>query len=247
MIANLSMYARPETATAIADLWALTRKNLRVVGVDAPLVLSQDADLMSVWTNPALVLSQTCGMPYRKFLHDKVQLVGTPHFDLPDCPAGHYFSVFVVRKDDPRQRLTDFDTARFAYNEENSQSGFAAPFNHVAPQGITFGDRIQSGGHTKSAELIALNRADIASIDAVTWELIKRYDAFSADLRVLERTKPTTPALPFITSLTHDPVVIRNALASALNRLPEEHKRALFLRGLVQISATDYLNIPDPA
>lgn len=247
MIANLSMYARSETATAIADLWALIRKNLGAVGVDAPLVLSQDADLMSVWTNPALVLSQTCGMPYRKFLHDKVQLVGTPHFDLPDCPAGHYFSVIVVRKDDPRQTLADFDTARFAYNEENSQSGFAAPFNHVTLQGITFGERIQSGGHTKSAELVAQNKADIASIDAVTWELIKRYDAFAADLRVLERTTPTTPALPFITSLAHDPMVIRDALTSALDTLSDEQKQTLCLRGLVQIPATDYLNIPNPA
>ena len=101
MIASLSMYARPETADAVKNLWALIRGNLTTAGVDAPMVLTQDTNPMSVWTDSGLVLSQTCGMPYRKFLHGKVQLVGTPQLDLPDCTAGHYFSVFVVRKGCP--------------------------------------------------------------------------------------------------------------------------------------------------
>ena len=247
MIASLSMYARPETADAVENLWALIRGNLTTAGVDAPIVLTQDTNPMSVWTDPGLVLSQTCGMPYRKFLHGKVQLVGTPQLDLPDCTAGHYFSVFVVRKDDPRQTLVEFDNARFAYNEENSQSGLAAPLNYATLLGVTFGNRIQSGGHIKSAEMVAFNTADIASIDAVTWELIKRYDGFVSDLRVLDRTKPTTPTLPFITSMAHDPAVIRDALASALANLPNEQKQRLCLCGLVQIPANDYLRIPNPA
>ena len=246
MIASLSMYARPETAAAIGNLWALTLENVVAAGVDAPVVLTQNTDPMSVWTDPALVLSQTCGMPYRKFLHGKVQLIGTPHFDLQECPAGHYFSVFVVRKEDPRKSLAEFDSARFAFNEENSQSGFAAPLNHAAPLGVTFGDRIRSGGHTKSAEMVANNTADIASLDAVTWKLIKRYDSFASNLRVLERTNPTTPALPFITSLANDPVVIRTAFATALKTLPDEQKQTLCLLGLTQIPATDYLCIPNP-
>ena len=247
MIASLSMYARPETATAINNLWELTLENVVAAGVDAPVVLTQDTDPMSVWTDPKLVLSQTCGMPYRKFLHGKVQLIGTPHFDLKDCPAGHYFSVFVVRKEDPRKSLAEFDSARFAFNEKNSQSGFAAPLNYAAPFGVTFGERIQSGGHTKSAEMVANNMADIASLDAVTWELIKRYDDFASDLRVLERTNPTTPALPFITSLANDPAVILDALTAALKTLPHEQKQTLCLLGLTQIPAADYLCIPNPA
>ena len=91
MIASLSMYARPETAAAIDNLWALTLENLVAAGVDAPVVLTQNTDPMSVWTDPALVLSQTCGMPYRKFLHGKVQLIGTPHFDLQECPSRTLF------------------------------------------------------------------------------------------------------------------------------------------------------------
>lgn len=247
MIASLSMYARPQTASAIADLWTPIRENLSAAGVDAPLALTQDTDPMSVWTDPEMVLSQACGLPYRKFLHGKVHLVGTPHLDLPDCPAGHYFSVFVVRKDDPRDTLAEFDTARFAYNEENSQSGYAAPLNYAIPSGVTFSNRIQSGGHTNSAEMVAHDQADIASIDAVTWELIKRYDTFASDLRVLDRIRPTTPTLPFITSLIHDPDVIRNALEKALNSLPDAQKQVLCLRGLVKIPAADYLSIPNPA
>ena len=56
MIASLSMYARPETAAAIDNLWALTLENVVAAGVDAPVVLTQDTGPMSVWTDPALVL-----------------------------------------------------------------------------------------------------------------------------------------------------------------------------------------------
>jgi ABC-type phosphate/phosphonate transport system substrate-binding protein len=94
--------------------------------------------------------------------------------------------------------------------------------------------------------MVANNTADIASLDAVTWKLIKRYDSFASTLRVLERTNPTTPALPFITSLANDPVVIRTALATALKTLPDEQKQTLCLLGLTQIPATDYLCIPNP-
>jgi ABC-type phosphate/phosphonate transport system substrate-binding protein len=246
MIANLAMYARPETDASLNAFWKLLRIALRENGVSAPEALSQDAELMSVWTDPALVIGQTCGMPFRKFLHEKVQLVGTPHFDLPDCPAGYYHSAVVVRKDDTRQTLAEFAQARLAYNEENSQSGFSAILNHAAANGIAFADRVPSGGHANSSKMVAEGHADITSLDAVTWKLIQRYDPWVSDLRVLEHTEPFTPALPFITSLEQDPDLIFDALDEAITALPATENEVLCLSGVLRLPATEYLKVPNP-
>ena len=103
MIASLPMYDRPETAAANDRLWAGIRDRLRAEGLPAPEALIHGAsDLWPQWTSPDLVLSQTCGYPYRSRLHGQVLLVGTPDYGVDGCAPGHYRSVFVARADDPR-------------------------------------------------------------------------------------------------------------------------------------------------
>ena len=246
VIASLPMYTRPELDDTIAHFWDLIRKNLNDKGISAPKNLSQDAEDLSSWLNPGLVLSQTCGMPYRNVLHGKVQLIGTLDYNLIDCPPGHYFSVMVVRKNDVRLTLKSYDKATFAYNMETSQSGFAAPLNHAISHGISFPNRVETLGHLKSAEMVASGQADIAAIDAVTWMLIERYETFASKLCVLERTTPNTPALPLITSLTLDSNLIYDAVKKAIKELPTDMRDAMLLKGIVKISPSNYLNVSNP-
>ena len=117
MIASLMMYLRPETAGATARYWALIRDELATRGIAAPEELSNEVEEFAVWKAENLILSQTCGMPYRLCLHDCVTLIGTPDLGVEGCLPGHYNSVFVVRADDPRETISDFRTARFAYNQ----------------------------------------------------------------------------------------------------------------------------------
>jgi hypothetical protein len=50
-------------------------------GIDAPDKLTlTPGDLLPHWTDPALLLSQTCGRPYKEHLHGTVRLVGTPDY-----------------------------------------------------------------------------------------------------------------------------------------------------------------------
>mgnify|MGYP006154996919 CR=1 FL=1 len=246
MIASLPMYARPEVNDVLFHFWDLIQKNLANYGVAAPVSLTQDRDVFDVWTDPTLVLSQTCGMPFRKFLHNKVKLVGTPIYDLEDCPPGHYYSVIVTRKDDLRTTLKEFENARFGYNEENSQSGFAAPLNYASKLGIKFSNRVPSGGHVESAEMVANGLADIAALDAVTWKLIERHDAFASALRIVECTKPTTPVLPFITSMSGDANALFTAIEAAIEGLTSEEKDCLCLKGIMKIPPEEYLSVPNP-
>lgn len=242
MIASLPMYDRPETATALDRLWAEMRR--RLPG-DAPEALTRGGDPWTDWTSPALLLSQTCGYPYRARLHGAVQLLGAADCALPDCPPGHYNSVFVVRADDPRTSPRDFAQARLAFNEPLSQSGWAAPQNHAAAEGFGFGRAVRTGGHLKSARAVASGHADIAALDAVTWRLISRFDRFADGLRVLTRTAPT-PALPFITGASQDADAVRSALEGAIAAIGPAARDTLSLHALVRLPKSAYLAVPNP-
>ena len=104
MIACLPMYARPELDDASRNFWHLIRDNLRSSGMKAPDELNLKGNLMTVWTNPELVLSQTCGMPYRMFLHGKVNLIGAPDYGLENCPTGFYRSAIIAHRKDHRKK-----------------------------------------------------------------------------------------------------------------------------------------------
>jgi ABC-type phosphate/phosphonate transport system substrate-binding protein len=245
MIANLMMYQRPQLVEAHDRFWRLMRKHLSDAGMDSPETLSQDAEEFFVWNHPELVLSQTCGMPYRTWLQDKVQLVGTPDYGLPDCPEGYYRSAIIVRADDNRTELSAYKIAIFAYNQTFSQSGYAAPFWHLKPEGFWFENRLHTEQHIESARAVATGRADIASIDAVTWRNIETYEPFASDLRVLDWTKPT-PGLPLITALGNDVEMIFEAIKSAIDELDEQSRSQLGINGVVKIPEEDYLKARNP-
>lgn len=245
MIANLMMYERPELQGAHARFWDLVRSALADNGIAAPETLSQDADANSVWTDPEMVLSQTCGMPYRLWLHGKVQLIGTPNYALQGCPAGYYRSAFVVHADDPRTDLKAYKDAVFAYNQAHSQSGYAAAFWHVKPLGFWFEQTFYSRGHVASAKAVAEGQADIAAIDAQTWRNFERYEAVAARLRVLEWTTPT-PGLPLITALAQDKDAIFDVVAHAIVALNDADRALLDFKGIERIPADAYLSIRNP-
>lgn len=246
MIASLGMYDMPDLQPANDAFWALIRDRLRAAGLPAPEALTRgDHAYWDAWLSPDLVLSQTCGYPYRARLHGKVTLVGTPDYGLPNCPPGHYNSVFVVRKDDPRQTLADFDGASFAYNEALSQSGWAAPQIYAIGIGLSLPPRLCTGGHALSAEAVAAGRADIAAIDAVTWALLLRSNAFTAGLREVGRTPPT-PGLPYIARAGTDAPRLFAIIADAIDALSPAHRATLMLKAIVQIPAEAYLAVPTP-
>jgi ABC-type phosphate/phosphonate transport system substrate-binding protein len=239
------MYDRAETAGANDRFWALVAAGLHARGLDAPDALTRgDAAYWAAWRDPSLVLSQTCGFPYRAKLHDQVALVATPDYGIEGCPAGYYASVFVARADDART-LPEFRTARFAFNEGLSQSGWAAPQNHAATMGFQFPPGLETGAHLLSAQAVAEGRADLAAIDALTWRMIQRWEPMAAKLREVARTAPT-PGLPYIAAKGADTEAVFQALETAVDRLSPEDRDALSLRGIVRIGAERYLAVPIP-
>lgn len=242
MIAALPMYDRPETAAANDALWAAIRAELG----EGPQVLTRDGDLWDIWRSPRLLLAQTCSLPFRARLHSHVTLVATPDYGLPGCAPGYYNSVLVVRHDATPEHISGFEGARLAYNEPLSQSGWAAPMGYAAGFDVMFGGFVQTGAHRASARAVAEGRADIAAIDALTWEMIQRHDPFATGLRELDRTAPT-PALPYITAKGRDAARIAEAMERAVASLEASHRDTLGLRGIVRLPAEAYLALPVPA
>jgi hypothetical protein len=93
-------------------LWEAIRARVRSAGLEAPEVLERSRDRYEVWTDPGLVLAQTCAWPFVTRLRGKVRLVGTPEYDADGCADSLYSSFLVTRKGEPGDSLGAFRKRR---------------------------------------------------------------------------------------------------------------------------------------
>ena len=242
-LATLPMYDWPEVRVHTDRLWAAMREAIRDAGLRAPELLDRTIPLEKAWIDPGLVLGQTCGMPYRRRLHDRVTLIGAPDYGVEGCPPGFYRSFLVVRRDDAREELSAYANADFAFNAPDSESGYAALMRTVEPlarEAPFFGRAHRTGSHAGSICAVAYGEAEIAAIDAVTWRFAVRFEPSARRLRVLSATKPT-PGLPYICARGLDAGTMAVAVEAGLAALAPEERKHLGIRGFVQLSPADYL------
>lgn len=240
MIASLPMYDRPENAAAHDALWALVRAELGY----GPAALDRETDNVGGWGRPDLLLGQICNLPYRAQFRDRVTRIGAAVYDLSDTPAGYYHSVFVTRAVDAPRGLAPAVLGRFAYNDPLSHSGWGAAVAEITQRGLQFHTKFQTGSHRASMLAVAEGRADLASIDAVTWRMFEHWEPAATGLRVIARTR-LAPGMTFITAPTNDPAALYDALEAAIAALPAEHADTLGLRGITRLPDAAY-DIPLP-
>ncbi|WP_439122580.1 phosphate/phosphite/phosphonate ABC transporter substrate-binding protein [Marivita sp.] len=207
-VASLPMYWRAETAEMWQEFWSVVQDCATAQGSPLPDLTPPDglpANWVDHWLDPTLILSMTCGLPFRTTLRDKVQYVGTLDFGLTTEP-GYYCSQIITGPDlsGPPRTL--------AYNSPDSQSGWAAAQDALDIS--TFTEVIQTGGHVASLAAVADGRADIACLDAVTWRILQSVDPNAAKVAASGTTRPT-PGLPLITAFGTDPAPLRAVLATA--------------------------------
>ena len=214
------MYRVP--GDALGAFWRGLRTQMRAQGIaEVPERLEMPVDLPGHWLASDLLLSQTCGYPLVTSLAGRVRYVATPCYRAEGCQGPLYSSALTVRVEDGSTCLADLRGRRAAINGRDSQSGANALRAAVAPlarEGRFFSQVIETGSHRASLEAVRANRADIASIDAVTLELARRDEPeLVRGLRVIDFTNPA-PGLPFITALSTGPedvARLRAALAAA--------------------------------
>jgi hypothetical protein len=250
MIASLPMYWQPETAAAWRAVWADVQAASRAEGVDLPDLTPPEnipAPWTAHWLRDDLVLSQTCSLPLRTALRDRVSYVGTFDFGLGG-PPGSYHSVLVTR-DAAMPRSVDV----LALNGTDSQSGYAAGCDALEGGGpeTAFAQRaarlVETGGHRASLRAVAEGRADAAYLDAVSHRIAARLEPQAEKTQVAGRTPPT-PGLPLITARHRDPAPLRAILRRVFAGAPAWRGAADLggLRDFVVHDVQDYLALPLP-
>jgi ABC-type phosphate/phosphonate transport system substrate-binding protein len=218
-IAALPMYDFPEVRDAHDRLWDALARRLRETGVaGVPRHLIRDLSHRELWSHPGLLFGQACEYPLSKYFCRYLKIVATPRYRAPGCKENTYRSGIVVRAEEPACSLEGLRERRCVVNEPDSNSGMNLLRATLAP--ITGGTRffrsvVFSGSHRRSLELIGAGEADVAAIDCVTLEHLRRtHPLLMSQVRVIDWTEPS-PCLPFvITSQASESTVI--ALREAL-------------------------------
>lgn len=248
-IASLAMYVSPApVAVATTQLWAFLRDRLVEDGLsDVPEMLDETVRYDDAWTQPNLLLAQTCGYPYVKNLRGKARLVATPVYGHPGCYGPDKCSFLIVRRESEVRSLADLRGAKAAINEPDSNSGvnlFRIAVAPLARNGRFFSTVIETGDHRGSIDAVTRGDADVAAIDCVTYGNTMRFNPGRlSGVRVLAET-PRGPGLPFITSVNTgdaEVAVLRRALdRAARDPALADARDVLSLRDFVVLSDADY-------
>ena len=204
-VAGLPMYDLPALAWATDALWSAIARDLAAQGVsDVPDRLSRDLEPEALWTDPDLLLGQTCGLPLVSLLAGRVRFVATPIYAVSGCHGGDYQSWLVVRRADGRRSVADLEGSIAAVNAPHSQSGanaLAAMTAPVAKGRAFFADIRLTGAHAASLAAVRSGAADCAAIDCVTWALLAQCVPEDAERAGMPGRQPSGPS----TALHHRP------------------------------------------
>jgi len=242
------MYAEPELRPALERWWAGVARHLREHGVeDVPDALTWSDDRYREWQSPQLLLSQTCGHPLVHSLGSSVQVVATPHYEVPGCDGPRYRSFVLVREDEKAQGVDELRGKRLAVNGRDSWSGYRV-WRRILPGGVDveerFGEIVITGSHRESIRSVRGGRADLCAVDCVSHALLDRASPDElAGTRIIGRS-PLQPALPFITGAATsegEHARIRDGLFAALaDPGLAEARAALLLTGASVLTEATY-------
>jgi ABC-type phosphate/phosphonate transport system substrate-binding protein len=242
--ASLPMYCLPEMVEANAAFWTALQQRLRARGVDtADVGLDSDARSVPEGIGPGVFFTQICGYPLFKHFRDQGIMLATPHYAVPGCTGSTHRAFFMVRVDDPAERLEDLRGRVFGCNSLSSNSGMNLPrlsLARIAGGEPLLSSVVMTGGHVASLERLGAGSIDVCSVDNVTWGFFKKFRAVAAErYRILDETV-TSPSLPFVTSASTT-ASDAAAIAEALHEIMDDPQTAE-MRGMLELAG---LSVPD--
>jgi ABC-type phosphate/phosphonate transport system substrate-binding protein len=249
LIANARMYSvNAQAATAWRTLleWVIERAGVHAEAIDYP----PPQPLSSLWTRPDLGCAFICGYPYA-LATPKPALLAAP-VPSPRAYGGKpvYWSNLVVRADAPFVKLNDVFGYRLAYTIEDSQSGYQAARELLAPYASERGGRLFTAivgplvTPRRVAEAVIAGDADVGPLDSYARDLIRVHEPeLAAQLRTIATTPPT-PIPPLVAApgiAKADVEQLRAALLDvAAARELRSIRSALLLDGFVAVEPEDY-------
>jgi ABC-type phosphate/phosphonate transport system substrate-binding protein len=244
MKASFPMYDIAEIRHAHDALWHGFARHFRRHGLtNTPSTLSHDQPVNSLWSDNHLFLSQCCGYDVVHQYKHRLQVLATPWFNVDGCANGDYASTIVVPADSTHNDVIEMAGKVAAINGPESHSGMTALLSLVFPHCRNrkfFSKVLISGGHLQSLALLIAGKADVASIDCVTYELLRRYRPAAIEgTRALGLTYPA-PAPPYVTAGTFDLEKVKrmqHALADAFEDQNLRTARQALLLEKIEISS----------
>jgi ABC-type phosphate/phosphonate transport system substrate-binding protein len=239
---SLPMYCFPEMEAANSAFLAELRHQLRTKGIKTAEADVPDKCSESGGTT---LFTQICGYPLFKHYRDRYRLLATPHYAVPGCVGSNHRAFFMVRADDPADRLDNLRGRIFGCNSLLSNSGMNLPrlsLARIAGGAPFFSSVVVTGAHVTSLELLDQESIDVCSIDNVTWGLFKKFRPSAAErYRILDETV-SSPSLPFVTSIStteSDAAAVTMTLYEIVNDSQNAH-----IRGVLELTG---LSVPDVA
>jgi ABC-type phosphate/phosphonate transport system substrate-binding protein len=241
---SLPMYAFPEMEAANSAFLAALRRRLRVKDFDTAEVASgSNHGVVLNGRRPGVLFTQMCGYPLFKHCRDQYRMLATPHYTLPGCIGSRHRAFFMVRADDPSQRLDDLRGRAFGCNSLSSNSGMNLPrlsLARIAAGKPFFSSVVTTGAHETSLQYLAEGTIDVCPIDSVTWGFFQKFRPIAAEqYRILDETV-SSPCLPFVTSIGTTASQV-TALGEALYEMMSDPELA-YMREALELSD---LSAPD--
>jgi ABC-type phosphate/phosphonate transport system substrate-binding protein len=254
-LSALPMYDFPELIKAHDALWSFVAAELRSSAVwGIPEALDRSISYDQTWTDPRLLLGQSCGLPIVDQLDGLVSVLGG--FAVTDgSPEATYTSKLVVHRESGIEILSDLRWSkgvRAAINGRDSLSGYVSFGAACAealkagaiPDNAAFAHVEATGAHVLSAAALADRTMDLACMDGHTFALLQRHRPEAVNhLRVIG-SGPTIPCLPLITALPVDDelvALLRFALnAAATAESLADARDALGITGFVSFGNDRY-------
>jgi ABC-type phosphate/phosphonate transport system substrate-binding protein len=210
MIANARMYSVDATTAAAWRAlleWVANRAGVACEVIDHPSPLPLEA----MWSRPDLGCAFMCGYPFARTTPQPILLAAV--VPSPERYHGNpvYWTDFVVRDDSPLRTITDAFGQRMAYTTEESQSGYQAPRQFLAPYAHACGGPLFDSligplinpGNVAAA--VVAGEADVGPVDSYAHDLMRRHaPRLAKRLRTIASTPPT-PICPLVAAPTIDP------------------------------------------
>ena len=208
------------------------------------------------FTDSNLIAAQTCGYPFITHWVDSHEPLAVPIFGVQGCNLagttanrnGEYSSWFIANADATEQSLAQFQGGHLAINNETSNSGMNVlryAISQLTPPASFFSERMISGGHRQSMQLLAEKRVDIAAIDVISYALIGDLaPELIKQLKIVGQSV-STMGLPFICRKKSG--IDRSKLCAAMNtavkQMDPKSRKLLYLKGFEAVARADYEKI----
>lgn len=243
------MYDFPEVHASSKALLEALSVAFTALGDDAQPSFPESSvheHLMTMWKDDNTLLSQSCGLPFVEELHDYVDVVATLKWTGISDDRGWYRTVIVVREACDVATLGEAGGLQPVITNTQSLSGWCSlgvALSEVTTDPQFVHPYVESGGHAKSLQILQNKKADIASIDPGTFQLLSRHrPALTRGLRIIGHG-PLVPATPLHVSKIRKVSIeqAREAVLEVISRPELAGARAdIGIDGVVSMSNEDY-------